>query len=164
MNTRKKRAFPLSKVFSLLQSGPTVMVSTALKDQTNIMTMSWHMMMEFEPPLVGCIISEQNYSFELLKKSKECVLNIPTVELADKVVRCGNLSGRTHDKFKLLSLTPAPASIVKAPLIAECYANLECKLVDTRMANKYNMRSITTRPAEPGSSLDLGCCRIPHNL
>jgi flavin reductase (DIM6/NTAB) family NADH-FMN oxidoreductase RutF len=135
----KKRNFPLSKVFSLLQSGPTVMVSTALKDKTNIMTMSWHMMMEFEPPLVGCIISEQNFSFELLKKSKQCVINIPTVDLAEKAVRCGNMSGRTHDKFKTLGLTPVPASQVKAPLIEECYANLECKVVDTRMMNKYNM-------------------------
>jgi flavin reductase (DIM6/NTAB) family NADH-FMN oxidoreductase RutF len=135
----KKRKFPLSKVFSLLQSGPTVMVSTTLKDKTNIMTMSWHMMMEFEPPLVGCIISEQNYSFELLKKSKECVINIPTVELADKTVRCGNMSGRNQDKFQKLALSSLAASMVKAPLIAECYANLECKVVDTRMTNKYNM-------------------------
>jgi flavin reductase (DIM6/NTAB) family NADH-FMN oxidoreductase RutF len=135
----KKRKFPLSKVFSLMQSGPTVMVSTAHQDKANIMTMSWHMMMEFEPPLIGCIISEQNYSFELLKKSKQCVINIPTVDLAEKTVRCGNMSGRTQDKFKKLALTPSPASIVKAPLIAECYANLECKVVDTRMTNKYNM-------------------------
>ncbi len=135
----KKRKFPLAKVYSLLQSGPTVMVSTARKDKANVMTMSWHMMMEFEPPLVGCIISEQNYSFELLKKSKECVINIPTVELAEKTVRCGNMSGRNQDKFQKLGLTPVPASIVNAPLVAECYANLECKVVDTRMMNKYNM-------------------------
>lgn len=135
----KKRNFPLSKVFSLLQSGPTVMVSTALKEKTNIMTMSWHMMMEFEPPLIGCIISGKNFSFELLKKSEECVINIPTSDLAEKVVRCGNTSGRKIDKFKDLSLTPLAGSLVKAPLIAECYANLECRVVDTRMTNKYNM-------------------------
>ena len=135
----KKRNYPLSKVFSLLQSGPTLMVSTAHKGKTNLMTMSWHMMMEFEPPLVGCIISDQNLSFELLKKSKECVLNIPTVDLAEKTVRCGNMSGRTQDKFEKLGLTPTPASLVGAPMVAECYANLECKVIDTRMVNKYNM-------------------------
>lgn len=135
----KKKNFPLAGVHKLMQSGPTVMITTALKDKTNIMTLSWHMMMEFEPPLIGIILSEQNFSFELLKKSKECVVNIPTVELMEKAVRCGNMSGRTQDKFAVLGLTPLPAEIVSAPLIGECHANLECKVVDARMVKKYNL-------------------------
>jgi flavin reductase (DIM6/NTAB) family NADH-FMN oxidoreductase RutF len=66
------------------------------------------------------------------------VLNIPTVEMAVKVVGCGNTSGRKVDKFKTFGLTAAPASQVKAPLIAECYANLECRVVDARLVAKYN--------------------------
>jgi len=135
----KKKALPLGKVYQLIEPGPVVMVATRWRDKTNIMTMSWHMMVEFEPPTVACIISANNYSFGLLKASRECVINIPTAELAEKVVRCGNMSGRKVDKFQALGLTPATAVSVSAPLIAECYANLECKLVDTRMANKYNM-------------------------
>jgi len=134
-----KKSLPLSQVYRLLEPGPVVMVTTASKDRTNIMTMSWHMMMEFEPPLLGCVISARNYSFSLLKASKECVINIPTVALAEKVVGCGNTSGLKVDKFKTFSLTPSPASHVKAPLIEECYANLECKVVDTKMVTKYNM-------------------------
>ena len=102
------------------------------------MTMSWHTMMDFEPPIVGCVISNRDYTFSILKQTKECVINIPTVELAAKVVGCGNTSGRDVDKFKAFQLTPATASLVKAPLIDECYANLECKVVDARMAAKYN--------------------------
>ena len=64
------------------------------------MTMSWHTMMEFEPPQVGCVISNRNYSFDLLKATKECVINIPTVEIAEKAVGCGNTSGAKIDKFK----------------------------------------------------------------
>jgi len=135
----KKKALPLGKVYQLIEPGPVVMVATRWRDKTNIMTMSWHMMVEFEPPTLACIISANNYSFGLLKASRECVINIPTAELAEKVVRCGNMSGRKVDKFQALGLTPATAVSVSAPLIAECYANLECKLVDTRMANKYNM-------------------------
>jgi len=135
----KKRNFPLSKAYRLLEPGPVVLVSTAHKEKMNIMAMSWHMMMEFEPPTIGCIISNRNHSFDMLRKSKECVINIPTVELAEKVVRCGNTSGQKIDKFKVLALTPVAASHVSAPLIAECYANLECKVVDTRMVNKYNL-------------------------
>lgn len=134
----KKRTFPLSRVYQLLEPGPVVLVTTARKGRANIMTMSWHTMMEFEPPIVGCVISNQNHTFSLLKATGECVINIPTVELAAKVVGCGNTSGRSVDKFKAFGLTVAPASRVSAPLIGECYANLECRVVDTRMVAKYN--------------------------
>jgi flavin reductase (DIM6/NTAB) family NADH-FMN oxidoreductase RutF len=122
----------------LLEPGPVVLVTTSHKGKPNIMTMSWHTMMEFEPPLVGCVISGCNYSFDALRKTKECVLNIPTVELAKQVAGIGNCSGSQVDKFKKFKLTAMPASQVAAPLIGECYANLECKVVDTRMMNKYN--------------------------
>lgn len=134
-----KKSFPLSHVCRLLEPGPVVMVTTARKGRANIMTMSWHMMIDFEPPIVGCVISDRNYTFGILKATRECVINIPTVELAKKVVGCGNTSGRTVDKFKIFHLTQAAASRVQAPLIAECYANLECKVIDTRMASKYNI-------------------------
>jgi flavin reductase (DIM6/NTAB) family NADH-FMN oxidoreductase RutF len=94
-------------------------------------------MMEFEPPQVGCVISNRNYSFEMLTATKECVINIPTVEIAEKVVGCGNTSGANVDKFKKFDLTSKSASQVGAPLIEECYANLECRVVDTSMLNKY---------------------------
>jgi flavin reductase (DIM6/NTAB) family NADH-FMN oxidoreductase RutF len=132
-----KKSFPLSKVYGLLEPGPVIMVTTARDGNPNIMTMSWHTMMEFEPPLVGCVISNRNYSFDLLKATKECVINIPTVEIAEKVVGCGNISGAKIDKFKKFGLTPKPAAQVGAPLIEECYANLECRVVDTSMLNKY---------------------------
>jgi flavin reductase (DIM6/NTAB) family NADH-FMN oxidoreductase RutF len=135
----KKRSFPLSKVYGLLEPGPVVLVTTAREGHANIMTMSWHMMMDFEPPIAGCIISNWNYTFDILKATKECVINIPTVELAEKVVDCGNCSGRQVDKFNAFGLTQASASHVKAPLIDECYANLECRVVDGKMVAKYNL-------------------------
>ena len=134
-----KKAFPLSKVYGLLEPGSVVMLTTGRAGLANIMTLSWHTPLEFEPPLVGCVISDNNYSFELLQATKECVLNIPTAELSNEVVGCGNTSGRTVDKFKAFSLTSAPASCVAAPLIDECYANLECRVVDETMVEKYNL-------------------------
>ena len=74
-----------------------------------------------------------------MKATKECVINIPTVELSKKVVDCGNTSGRMVDKFKEFSFTSVPASCVQAPLIDECYANFECKVVDEKMVAKYNL-------------------------
>jgi flavin reductase (DIM6/NTAB) family NADH-FMN oxidoreductase RutF len=133
-----KKSLPLSKVYALLEPGPVVLITTAHKGRANIMTLSWLTMMDFEPPLVGMVLSNRNYSFAALKATKQCVINIPTAELAAKVVGCGNTTGRKVDKFAAFGLTPVPSRRVEPPLIAECYANLECRVADARMANQYN--------------------------
>jgi flavin reductase (DIM6/NTAB) family NADH-FMN oxidoreductase RutF len=133
----KKRALALSRVYGLLEPGPVVLVSTQGRQRPNLMAMSWHTMLEFEPPLVGCVISDRNHSFASLRRTKECVINIPTVDLARAVVGCGNTSGKRVDKFARFGLTPVAASKVKAPLVAECYASLECRVVDTRLVRDY---------------------------
>lgn len=144
----RKKAYPLGEVYRLLEPGPVLLVSTALKKKTNIMTMSWQTMIDFEPPIVACVISNRNYSFEMLKKSQECVLNIPTLELAKQITGCGNCSGRSvADKFKKFHLTPAAAEVVRAPLIEECYASLECKVVDSSLARKYNLFFLEVKKA-----------------
>jgi len=102
----EKKTFPLSDVYRLLEPGPVVLVTTAYKGKVNTMTQSWHSMMEFEPPLVGCVISGRNYSFDALVATKECVLNIPAENLAKQVVGIGNCSGKKLDKFKRFKLTP----------------------------------------------------------
>jgi flavin reductase (DIM6/NTAB) family NADH-FMN oxidoreductase RutF len=134
----KKKIFPLSEVYRLLEPGPVVLLTTIRAGRANVMPMSWHLMMEFTPPLVGCVVSNGDYSFATLKTTKECVINIPTVELAKIVVACGNTSGSNVDKFEKFGLTPVAAKLVKAPLIAECYASLECKVVDMKLVTKYN--------------------------
>jgi flavin reductase (DIM6/NTAB) family NADH-FMN oxidoreductase RutF len=134
----KKTLYPLSEVYRLLVSGPVVLLTTVFADRINIITLAWYTMMKFEPPIIGCIVSENNYSFNFLKTTKECVINIPTLNIAEKVIGCGNTSGRTIDKFKTFQLTPITASVVTAPLIEECYANLECKVIDMKMVSQYN--------------------------
>jgi flavin reductase (DIM6/NTAB) family NADH-FMN oxidoreductase RutF len=133
-----KKTYALSKVYGLLGPGPVLMLTTSMRGKANIMTMSWQTPMEFVPPLVGCVISGRNYSFDVLVETKQCVLNIPSSDMAKQVVAVGNCSGSKVDKFKKFGLTAIPASKVMAPLIAECFANLECKVVDTGMVNKYN--------------------------
>jgi flavin reductase (DIM6/NTAB) family NADH-FMN oxidoreductase RutF len=71
------RNLPLSKVYRLLEPGPVVLLTTAHKGRTNIMTMSWHMMVEFEPPLVACVVSNGDYRFAALRATKQCVVAIP---------------------------------------------------------------------------------------
>jgi flavin reductase (DIM6/NTAB) family NADH-FMN oxidoreductase RutF len=129
----------LAKVYQLLEPGPVVLLTTARNGRANVMTMSWHMMVEFEPPLVACVVSNANYSFAAMRATKECVIAVPAVHLAQKIVGVGNCSGRDVAKFERFALTPLPAACVKAPLIAECFANLECRVVNSRLLNKYNL-------------------------
>jgi len=104
------RNFPLAKVYQTIEPGPVVLLTTADKGRVNVMTMSWHMMVDFEPPLIACIVSSGDFSFAALRATGECVIAIPAVKLAPKVVKIGNSSGRDMDKFAKFGLTAVPAS------------------------------------------------------
>ena len=100
MPTYRKRDFPVSDIRRFLEPGPVVLVSSAHKGERNIMTMGWHMVMEFVPSLVGCLISSGNHSYELIRRSKECVINIPTVELAPDGRENRQLLGRRRRQVR----------------------------------------------------------------
>jgi flavin reductase (DIM6/NTAB) family NADH-FMN oxidoreductase RutF len=134
-----KTDFPVSNVRRFLEPGPIVLVSSAHKGETNIMTMGWHMIMEFVPSLIGCYIWTENHSFEMIRRSRQCVINIPTEDLAAKVVKIGNNSGSEIDKFAEFGLTAKPGKHVRAPLIDECFASFECKLADSSLIRKYSL-------------------------
>lgn len=136
---KKKRELPLGRVYQLLETGPVVLLTTSHRGKANVMTQSWHTMIDFLPPIIGLIVSNRNHSFEAVKATRECVINIPTARIAKAVVGCGNTSGRDTDKFRRFGLTAVPAAKVKAPLIAECYASIECRVLDMRMADLYNL-------------------------
>jgi flavin reductase (DIM6/NTAB) family NADH-FMN oxidoreductase RutF len=137
-NRPKKTDFPVSQVRRYLEPGPIVLVSSAYGGARNVMTMGWQTVMEFTPSLVGCVISSANHSFEMIRKSRECVINLPTTKLTDVVVGIGNTTGAEIDKFDRLGVTAEKASRVGAPLIAECHANFECRLHDDALVDKYN--------------------------
>ena len=135
----RMKELPLAEVYRLIEPGPVVLLTTARRGHANVMTMSWHMMVEFEPPLVACLVSGANHSFAALKSTGECVIAVPARKMARQVVQVGNSSGRRIDKLAEFRLTPVPAQRVGAPLIAECFANLECRVADRRMVNRYNL-------------------------
>ncbi|MDR1076283.1 MAG: flavin reductase family protein [Xanthomonadaceae bacterium] len=134
----RKQDFPVNQVRRYLEPGPIVLVSSKWRDETNVMTLGWHTVMEFSPSLVGCVISAGNHSFELIRDSGECVINLPTTVLTDIVVGIGNTSGAEIDKFEEFELTAEKARKVRAPLIKECHANFECRLYDDVLVEKYN--------------------------
>jgi flavin reductase (DIM6/NTAB) family NADH-FMN oxidoreductase RutF len=130
---------PLSQVYQLIEPGPVVLLTTAAAGRANVMTLSWHMMVEFTPPLIACIVSSADFSHAALRATRECVIAIPPADLAETVVGIGNVSGRDHDKFAQFRLTAKPAAQVGAPLVDDCFANLECRVVDTRLVNRFNL-------------------------
>ncbi|MDV0440262.1 flavin reductase family protein [Xanthomonas sacchari] len=139
MRRYRKLDFPTQDVRRFLEPGPVVLVSSAWKQQRDVMTLGWHMVLEFSPSLLACCISSANHSFELIRRSKQCVINLPTADLVDTVVGIGNTSGADLDKFAHFGLTAVPATHVAAPLIAECYASFECRLHDGSQIGKHGL-------------------------
>jgi flavin reductase (DIM6/NTAB) family NADH-FMN oxidoreductase RutF len=136
MKSYSKVDFPVDGVRKFLEPGPIVLVTSAWKNETNIMTMGWHAMMGYD--MIGCYIWDENYSHQMIKKSKECCINLPEVHLIDQTIAVGNSTGAEIDKFAEFGFTALPANLVKAPLIKECYANFECEVIDTRMVKQYS--------------------------
>jgi flavin reductase (DIM6/NTAB) family NADH-FMN oxidoreductase RutF len=130
------QALNLSKAFTLIEPGPVVLVTTHDDNKDNIMTISWTMVMDFTPTF-AISTGQWNHSFAALRKNRECVIAIPTVNLLDTVVAIGTCSGADTDKFARFKLTPVQAKLVKPPLIQECLANIECKVID--IIEKHNI-------------------------
>jgi len=128
---------PASKAYRFLEAGPVVLVSTVQEGCFNLMTMGFHMVMQHDPPLLGCIIGPWDYSYKALKATGECVIAVPGVDLAKKTVDIGNCTGADVDKFRKFRLTAMPAKKISAPLVKECLVNLECKVADRVEA--YNL-------------------------
>jgi flavin reductase (DIM6/NTAB) family NADH-FMN oxidoreductase RutF len=128
----EKIEVPNQKAYRLIYPRLVILVS-CIDPKTknpNIITIAWATPLSFNPPLVGILVAHQRYSHELISSAREFVINIPTVEILDKANKCGRVSGRRHDKFSEIGLTAKPAKIVKTPIVEECVAHLECKVVD----------------------------------
>lgn len=126
----------IGRAFTLLEPGPVVLVTTNDGTRNNIMTISWTMVMDFTP-MFALTTGSWNYSFAALQNTKECVISIPPVDMLDTVIGVGTCSGADTDKFQKFMLTPVEGKHVKAPLIKECLANIECKVVD--IVKKHNI-------------------------
>jgi flavin reductase (DIM6/NTAB) family NADH-FMN oxidoreductase RutF len=129
MHTNGKVNISLSNASRLLHPMHTVLVTCVGKNgKANIITIAWAMPTSINPPLVAISVRPNRHSYRLLVESGDFVVNIPTMEIVRETLFCGRRSGRTHDKFDEMRLTPLPAKAVKAPLIKQCVAHLECRL------------------------------------
>ncbi len=125
----EKISVEISSAYRLLHPMHTILVSCVGKaGKPNVLTLAWAMPTSHEPPLVAVSMGPNKYSHALIEETGEFAVNIPTVDIVNETLVCGRTSGRTHDKFTETGLTPLPARKVKAPIIKECVAHLECKL------------------------------------
>ncbi|HYQ25249.1 flavin reductase family protein [Stenotrophomonas sp.] len=139
MKPLRKLDFPVEQARRFLEPGPIVLVSTAAHGQCNLMTLGWHMVMGFSPSLLATYIWNENHSFALARDSRQCVINVPGVELLDTVVDIGNCSGREVDKFTRFGLEAVPARDVAVPLVGQCHSSFECRLHDDRHVESSNL-------------------------
>ena len=118
-----------AKAYLLLNHGPVTLVSTAHQGRRNVMAASWAMPLDLDPPKVVVVVDGQSFTRELIDASGEFALNVPFRRIADKVLAAGSVSGRDGDKFIRTGLETFPAERINAPLIADCAAWLECRVI-----------------------------------
>lgn len=123
------KPMPLNQAFTLIEPGPVVLVTTNDGQRDNIMTLSWTMVMDFTPRF-AITTGPWNHSYQALCEFNECVIAIPALDLIDQTVGIGTCSGADTDKFAKFGLTAICGKQVAAPLIRECLANIECRVVD----------------------------------
>ncbi|MCK5746841.1 MAG: flavin reductase family protein [Oricola sp.] len=123
------KSLKLGRAFTLIEPGPVTLVATHDGRKNNVMTITWTMVVDFSPTF-AIATGPWNYSYAALRETRECVIAIPGADLIDKVVGIGTCSGEDTDKFEKFALTPSKAKQVRAPLIGECLANIECRVVD----------------------------------
>ncbi|MBD9369401.1 flavin reductase family protein [Xanthomonas sp. XNM01] len=161
MPVRRRQSFPVDRVRRYLEPGPVVLLSTAWREERAVMTLGWHMMLGYD--LVGTYIWEANHSHRLARRSRECVINLPTADLLDTVVGIGNCSSADVDKFARFGLDAQPGREVAAPLIGQCHASFECRLHETRITADYPLfvwrvvaAHVAPRPKDPSTLHYLG--------
>jgi flavin reductase (DIM6/NTAB) family NADH-FMN oxidoreductase RutF len=125
---------------NMLYPVPAVMVSCARAgERPNIITVAWAGTICSEPAMLSISVRKERFSHDIIKETKEFVVNLTTKETCFATDYCGVKSGRDVDKFKEMKLTPLPASKVGAPLIAECPVNIECKVTEIKELGSHDM-------------------------
>ena len=137
LDSKFKKA-DLARCLLYIEPGPVVLISSYDSEtkKPNLMTISWTLALDFKQHITICT-GPWNHSFDIIMKSKECVVAIPPASMAQTVVQIGDISGKKCDKFEKFGIKQLKAEKVQAPLIDGCVANLECKVVD--FVKKYGL-------------------------
>lgn len=115
----------------LVAPKPTALVTCVDEGgRANIITIAAITVVSHRPPIFMIAVRDDRYSHDLIERSGEFVINMPTTDMIEETYLCGRTTGRLLNKFEDNRLTPVPGVKVKAPLIEECPINIECKVVE----------------------------------
>jgi flavin reductase (DIM6/NTAB) family NADH-FMN oxidoreductase RutF len=110
-----------------------------INGKMNLLTVSWLGTLCTDPPICYISVRPGRYSYDMIKQTGEFVINLTTTEISKATDWCGVKSGRDFDKFKESGLTPAPAMIVKCPIVAESPISIECKVTEIKALGSHDM-------------------------
>jgi flavin reductase (DIM6/NTAB) family NADH-FMN oxidoreductase RutF len=134
-----KRALDVGRIMRLVNHGPTVLVSSHHEGVCNIITLAWTTPVSADPPMLAIAVAPARFSHQLIARSMEFVVNVPGSRLLGAVWYCGTKSGRDGDKFEGARLTRETGAKVAAPLVAECFAHVECRVVDAPTTGDHTL-------------------------
>lgn len=117
---------------------PTL-VSCGTMEAPNVLTVAWTGILATHPPMTYISVRPERYSHDIILAQKAFVINLPTAAMMQVTDFCGVRSGRDVSKFEVCHLTPEPAESVRAPLIAECPVNLECRVTSTKRLGTHTV-------------------------
>ena len=130
----------LWKPGTMLYPLPAVMVSCgSYPEEYNIITISWTGTICTDPAMCYISVRPGRFSYNIIKKNGEFVINVTTKSLAFATDWCGVKSGKDHNKFTEMGLTPVPASKIKAPMIKESPVNIECIIREIKELGSHHM-------------------------
>ena len=118
----------LPDAYRLINPGVVVLVSVGDGESDNLMPVGWNVPVRKDPPMLAIVPGKRHHTWPLLERTGEFAVNVPDASLMDAVLSCGRASGREGDKFQRFGLTRRPAERIKAPLVAEAVACLECRV------------------------------------
>ena len=156
---------PLRRAYKLINHGPTTLITSAAGDRRNVMSAAWVMALDFDPAKLVAVIAAGTLTRTLVATSGEFVVNVPTAKMLDIVYAAGQVSGNDEDKFATLALRTSEASIVGAPLLDDCAAWLECRVVpEPHMEERYDLfvADVVAAWADDASFVD-GVWRFPRD-
>jgi len=149
-----KSEVKLSQAKWLVEPGCVVLVTSGTMENPNVMTFSWQTPVNSSDPcLILLAISHVRYSYDLIKQNHELVINVPGEELLEQTHFVGTVTGKNNDKFKESGLTPVPAKVVAPPLIEECAAHLECRVVEIFKMQSHDLLICEVLRAEAEAEL-----------
>ena len=154
----------------LLHPRQTVLCTSRFDDKNNIITLAWSMIVSGNPPIIAISVAPQRFSHNLIKKSREFTINVPTKEIISEVYYCGSHSGSRVDKFKETNLTSLDGINVKCHRIKECVSQIECKVIDIKKYGDHTLfvgKVVTCLGREDvlfKNQLDIKSVEIPYHL